>query len=328
MYLRLLFFVILVITLCECSNHKNQTSSSNKTLLNDSITKEKLCLADLKNSPLLNSNENPKKTDSGNYLWIFSDKAYIISDTILKHDTIAVLNWSDSLKYIKEINAFFPTLFLFNNSYWVKVIYNNKTSFVKYNDITLFKRIIKNAEYSVSAQVSYGDGLPQWRHFVILNKANMIIKEFKNTFLDEGKWLDNQTFLYCDYQQIYSYNIINDNVHIIDTGRKFLINSEIKKIIYLEDEHFYDNINNTDTCKIVLKSINYSGNEKNELFSIKSVNLKLGLDYDDFNYIDLKIDKFKNINCYSFWITRNNNEEQLFIDWNGNHLWTKIKPNE
>lgn len=275
---------------------------------------------------MVSSQNNHLKIDSYKYLWVFSDKAYIISDTIAKHDTLAALSWCDSIKYKREANSYFPTLFQFDNSSWLKVIFNNKTGWIKYNDITLIKRVIKNSDYFVSAQVSYGDGLPLWRKFVILNKSNKVVKEFKNTYLDEGKWQDNQTFLFCNYQNIFSYNIIKDTVHILGTARKFIINPEFKKIVYLEEKHYYDNINMKDTCEILLKSINYNGKAEKELYSIKSINLKLGLDYDDYYFIDLKMDKLENINCYSFWITRNNHQEQVFINWDGKLLKTLTNP--
>ena len=250
------------------------------------------------------------------HMWIFSEKAYIISDTLINHDTITCLSWADSVSYYSKYKYDLASRVFFDSTWWFRVVYKNVTGLIKYQDVTLEKKFLKCGNYYAFFQSSYGDGLRWWSHIVILNSNNELKNDFQHIGFDEGYWINQECFLFCNTQWIYKYSLSLNSLVRLDTARKFIWNKDLNKIICIYSSHSYP-------IKVKINSINIDGTEKNNLFSFCYRIEQLGIDEDDDDFIEFKIDRYKGHRCYSFLVTFTEGIAKVYVDWKGHHLTTK-----
>ncbi len=264
------------------------------------------------------------------YLWIYNSKAYVISDTILKHDTLATLTWMDSLKYRADAYSLaydLPSKCLYNKEYWYKIICKNKTGWIKCEDVALCKQVIKGGSLFVFIKGNEGEGGYRWKQVVVLNKYRKLVKNLYKTTISHsseyyyGNWIkNNQYFIFSDYYQIYSYDVQKNALCALDSAAHFTWNDELQKLITLSSPTSW-------IIKMKSMNIDKDRQEKKDLFFVELPPGEghLGREGESYNDVHLQIDNYNGTKCYSFWIGTKYGFAQMFIDWQGKHLRTKYE---
>ena len=249
------------------------------------------------------------------YIWVFADTAYVISDLTDTHDTILSLSWMDSIPYISKYGYDYSYMHRYDNTWWFKCFMNSDTGWIKYSDASLVKKVLKSDKGYAFIRQAYSNGLPYWDHIVILNSDNELRKDFNDIGFDQGLWISPEYFLFNGSMSVYVYSYPQNNLIRLDTAREFIWNKDLMKVISIFTSKFYPK-------KISISSINIDGTGRQTLFSIDTNITQLGLDYDDYDFIDFKIEKYNGIDAYSFWVTTSDREAKIYIDWEGHHLST------
>ena len=250
-------------------------------------------------------------------LWVFSNKAYIISNTSEIHDTLGHLSWLDSVSYNPYQQIILQS---FDNQNWRQISYKNKLAWIKENEITTMKELIQGKHYDAYLQIPFSPTYIFRSHIAILDKNKNLITVLGDLSLDHGLWITPSKFLFQSNETIYLYSTINNQIQKIAFANDFLWNNELNKVIYINPYSFIDY--DKDSTALSVNSINIDGTQRRELFNLQSRSIILGVADDDFTTICLILDGYNGTKCYSFLVTINDRVAKIFIDWSGKHINT------
>jgi hypothetical protein len=250
--------------------------------------------------------------------WIFSEKAYVINDTTKIHDTIACLQWHDSVLYYSSQDQR-PNQKQLNDAWWIRIGYKNQKGWIKVQDLTDEGKTIEGERYKAYLQQPIQASERWYMNLAILDKKNRLKKIFPLEFDNRGQWLSPNKYLFISKDGLILYNVRNDRVKILDSAQMYILNSKLGKIVYINERSYETNYKYR--IEISLKSRTFRGGNKECLYKITDGSqLRSG---EEYFRCDLKIDKFMGVPCYSFRITKNlESNAQVFIDWKGKYLAT------
>jgi hypothetical protein len=268
--------------------------------------------------------------------WIYSEKAYLISDTTKNHDTIACLRWLDSICYFSYQNEW-PSWKLFASDYWMPISYQNKKGWIKTSDFSSDRSIIKGDKYSAFFQETiFGQTLRTYINCVILDKNNKVKRNFiklpftigeRNYIKENGyyfsftdaKWINLNNFLFNCNGLLFLYTAKTDSVIRLDSSVQYIYNQTLNRLICLSYRSNY--VDYVYQKEITLKSMTLNGYRKEYLMKLHDNSIELGFEEAERIYYDFKIDKFNGRSCYSFRVTnRDESPARIFVDLKGQYL--------
>lgn len=207
-----------------------------------------------------------------------------------------------------------------NGIHWCEITYKGHRGWIKYDDVTLCKKIIPGNNLVVSLRATFGDGLLQWKYPVILDKRNRLKKDLRYIEnFNDGFWVDNDKyFVFSDFNLLYSYTVSDNKVGVIDTAHAIFWDKDISRIIYLPQQN--------GAKRIVLKSVKTDGSDKKTIYDKIHPDFSvLGCHDGEMDFENLKVEYINGMKCYSFCAVfaegyPYESQYTLFIDPTGNLL--------
>lgn len=150
----------------------------------------------------------------------------------------------------------------------------------------------------------------------IISRENKIIKDLGQiNFFKKGYWIEEDSkFLFSDADAIKLYDYKTNTVsNIYSAVNDLLFNQERNEIIFLDENQKY--IKEQLVISKKIGKIDLDEMSVKILMNLDSTNLSIGVHESDLPSYGLKIDKIDESKCYSFFISRNDNNTLQVERW-------------